>query len=326
MWVLILLGIFAASVGFSVRQRIRALRQLEIREALRDAADAGVKLASNTIKMRYGKELPFDALNQSWSRDKTTFHDVTLGQAAYSVYYDTPDGPIYGVVDEERKINLNKTNAPKTLADLIELGLGLDKSTARVIAESIIDWRDKDDFPGAQGAESRYYKTYVTPSYTVKNADFDVLEELLWVKGVTPEIYEALRRFVTLNSSGHININTAPYPVLRALGFGEQLAKKILLYREGVDKKAGTSDDQAFVDLSAAVEALNQFHALNDDERQSLTDFIGSGALSVTSTYFTIRSEARMKERSESLTVRCLIDTSGNVIRWHEYYSSTLAQ
>src|SRR5205807_2358577 len=55
------------------------------------------------------------------------------------------------------------------------------------VANSILDWMDPDEEPRSNGAESDYYTTLPTP-YNAKNGPLDSLEELLLVRGVTPEL------------------------------------------------------------------------------------------------------------------------------------------
>jgi hypothetical protein len=55
------------------------------------------------------------------------------------------------------------------------------------IADSIIDWLDSDDTPRTNGAENSYYQA-LSPSYQCKNGPLDSLEELLLVRGVTPQL------------------------------------------------------------------------------------------------------------------------------------------
>ena len=55
------------------------------------------------------------------------------------------------------------------------------------IANSIIDWVDPDNDAAPGGAESDYYNG-LTPPYNAKNGPLDSLEELLLVKGVTPQL------------------------------------------------------------------------------------------------------------------------------------------
>ena len=80
----------------------------------------------------------------------------------------------FGVEDEGGKVNINTAG----LRQLIMLpGMTPD------IAAAIIDWRDQDETPGQNGAEQESY-----PAYRVKNAPFETVEELLLVRGITPEL------------------------------------------------------------------------------------------------------------------------------------------
>lgn len=54
-------------------------------------------------------------------------------------------------------------------------------------AEAILDWLDPDDEPRPFGAESEFYSTLPTP-YEPRNGPIDSVEELLLVRGVTPEL------------------------------------------------------------------------------------------------------------------------------------------
>jgi DNA uptake protein ComE-like DNA-binding protein len=55
------------------------------------------------------------------------------------------------------------------------------------IADAILDWMDPDDTPRQYGAERDYYSS-LTPSYAPKNGPLESVEELLLVRGVTPQL------------------------------------------------------------------------------------------------------------------------------------------
>ncbi|MFO0879276.1 MAG: type II secretion system protein GspK [Gemmataceae bacterium] len=94
----------------------------------------------------------------------------------------------FGVTCESGKVNLNAL-------------LGLDKGKGEVgkkilmqlpnmtdeIADSILDYIDTDDTARQNGAENEYYSA-LDPPYRCKNGPLDTLEELLLVKGVTPDL------------------------------------------------------------------------------------------------------------------------------------------
>lgn len=117
----------------------------------------------------------------TWADNPTTFFDVELGDGAYSLFrptYDDQQTVLWGLDDEASKINLNTATR--------EILLKLPNVTEE-IADAILDWRDTDATPGASGAETSYYTT-LNPPYNCKNAPFETLEELLYVKGMTPAL------------------------------------------------------------------------------------------------------------------------------------------
>ena len=94
--------------------------------------------------------------------------------------------PDFGIDDEGSKVNINTASRDM---------LGRLPGMTAEIADSIIDWRDEDEDAGENGAESTYYGALPRP-YRCKNAPFETVEELLLVKGVTPEVlygYDANR-------------------------------------------------------------------------------------------------------------------------------------
>ncbi|MEM7540229.1 MAG: type II secretion system minor pseudopilin GspK [Pseudomonadota bacterium] len=103
------------------------------------------------------------------------------------------------------------------------------------IVPAILDWIDPDSntrFPN--GAEDEYYGQLDEP-YRSANRHFADISELRLVRGITEEIYERLRPFVTvLPITTAINVNTAPIEILMSLGPGidEITAEQIVNARE----------------------------------------------------------------------------------------------
>ncbi len=64
--------------------------------------------------------------------------------------------------------------------------LALPGMTADV-ADAILDWLDSDDTPREYGAESEYY-TMLQPPYKPANRSIESVEQLLLVRGVTPQL------------------------------------------------------------------------------------------------------------------------------------------
>ncbi len=94
----------------------------------------------------------------------------------------------FGVVDEAGKLNLNALlllDSTGTIAEQMLLQL---PNMTDDIANSILDWLDPNTTsPRPNGAKDEYYLNQ-SPAYHVKNGPLDSLEELLLVKGVTPQL------------------------------------------------------------------------------------------------------------------------------------------
>ena len=93
----------------------------------------------------------------------------------------------FGFIDESGKININAMMASDPTGNQLYQMLLLLPNMTDDIANSIIDWVDIDTTPRQGGAENDYYNA-LTPPYNAKNGPLDSLEELLLVKGVTPQL------------------------------------------------------------------------------------------------------------------------------------------
>lgn len=93
--------------------------------------------------------------------------------------YGDPSLPVFGLVDEQSKLNINSM-------PLESLQLLPAMTDFIGLPESIIDWRDTDTNASQNGAETSYYATLPTP-YRAKDGPFESVEELLLVQGMTRE-------------------------------------------------------------------------------------------------------------------------------------------
>ncbi len=221
-WEIFRTGARAAQTGAYGRDSVRA-------ELL---AEGGISAARIALR-EDAKNNSFDTLDEIWSRPVPP---IELGEGSIRV----------SVEDEERKINLNRLvlpngNAPDdqmlfVFRRLLEI-LEVDPS----VADAVVDWIDNDDSPRVGGAESAWYGSLPFP-YRSKNDLLDTVEELRLVRGITPAVFETLRPYVTVHSSGKVNLNTAPKQILMSLsagrdaadagGIGEGTANEILEYRK----------------------------------------------------------------------------------------------
>ena len=136
------------------------------------------------------------------------------------------------LVDEGGKININRMN--EEALRRIFTNLGLDNQRRDILVDSIMDWRDPDDLHRINGAESEYYSTQL-PAYGAKNGPLDSVEDLLWIRGMTAELFfgyapasqicgakraarVALKDIFTVDSPiDRVNLRTASAEVIHAV-------------------------------------------------------------------------------------------------------------
>jgi general secretion pathway protein K len=131
------------------------------------------------------------------------------------------------VVREGGKIDINFVSEG-VLKEALRKG-GLSPEEAESVGDSILDWRDEDDMPRQNGAESAYYASLPEP-IKIRNGKLSTLDELLAVKDVTPELYARLLSmvFTVRGLSPLVDINAAPVEVLQVLpGFTPEAAEAV---------------------------------------------------------------------------------------------------
>ncbi len=270
------------------------------RDSVRAAllAEGGVGAARIALR-EDAKNNSYDTLDEIWSRPVP---DMELG-----------DGTVKVVVeDEERKINLNKLvlsngNAPDepklaVFRRLLEI-LGTDAS----LADAVVDWLDRDETARSGGAASSYYLSLPYP-YKAKNDLFDSLDELRLVRGMTPELFDKLSPYLTIHSSGSININTAPREILMALSAGLEdagtidgaTADQIVSYRK-------TTPFQSAKDIGNVSPFLKDLY-----DKSRLRDLID-----VKGTAFRVRSTGTVGGTFR--TVDAVGARSGNDVQWRSW-------
>jgi len=182
--------------------------------------------------------------------------------------------------NESGKVNLNEAN--ESVLKMLLAAFDLDEKEKDILVDSILDWRDTNNLHRLNGAEDDFYRSLKNP-YECKDGDFDTVEELLLVRGVTEELfYGGLDEMVTLvkdvrsstrarrpktkqstqvSGSQKINVNAASPRMLRVLpGMTEEAVEAIVEYRREADLES-LNDLVSVVgaDTAAMVEPLITF-------------------------------------------------------------------
>jgi general secretion pathway protein K len=147
------------------------------------------------------------------------------------------------IIPEAAKMDVN-TARPEELNQLL-LALGADPARAQEIASGIVNWRSPQP-PGAPDLSDQF-SSPASPSFRARHASFQEIEEVLLVRGMTPELFygtyerdaqgrlkakPGLKDCLTVyGSGGQFDINTAPEPVLAAIGLPGPLAASIVATR-----------------------------------------------------------------------------------------------
>ena len=245
LWVVLILSVISMSLAASVRT---------VMSGSRDGFDSerAFFMARGAAEVMY-EDLMTDEDLFAGSR-------VQLVNQEYVFPFDT--GEVRVRLEAGRGlIDINQAS-DMVLASMFD-SLGLDQDTRNRLVDSILDWRDGDDIPHLYGAEIADYDA-VGGRRLPANDVFRFVDDLLFVKGMTPEVFygrlvldansggfrrvPGVRELVTTESgTAQVNPNETSVDVLRALpGIDPILAGSIVEARE----------DEFFADLGDLVERV----------------------------------------------------------------------
>jgi general secretion pathway protein K len=314
LWVIMVLSLLIGGFAFTmyVETQVASYGRKELKAEM--LARSGVEVARMQLVLnkRTAAEAGIDTPQQEWATNEIWYVDHALGEGMYNVK----------VIDEESKLPINLA----TQGQLHQLlaALGVDAAESDIIVDSILDWMEPGDLHRLNGAKTDDYYKNLDPPYRCKNAPLDRVEELLLVRGVTPELFygapakdeeparPGLVDLVTTTSQGQINVNTASPTVLQgALELGEAGPEMILARRDGPDGILGTEDDLPFRSVDEFMQLLG---SMPNELQQRIR-----ARITVTSSYFTIKSTGEASGAKYTI-VATMLRQGGNVatVAWRE--------
>jgi type II secretory pathway component PulK len=237
---------------------------------------------------------------------QSVFKDAGFRDGAFTIAYKNENGvTVFGMADEERKININKADR-KTLMNIFKDG---------DIADAVMDWRGASQDTKDAPDKDAYYNHLENP-YKRKNGDFTVTEELLLIKGMTTEVFNSVKRYVTVFGDGKVNINTASKKVLLALGVTAAAVEAIVIYRNGPDGLSGTYDDRVFTDVNIE----SRLRDIEPKDAASIGNLKNS--FTVRSNYFKLESKGMVTNSKVARTVVAILQRDdkcgGKLIQYRE--------
>jgi len=201
-----LLSIMAA--GFSTSMRNDA--------ALVNNLKRGIQVtAINNAGIAYAKYmLTAPQLKSRWKADGRPYIISFEGQKLTII-----------IQDEVGKFDVNSLKIEQLEYILEQLFEDIELS--QKLAHSIVDWRDVDDIEQEYGAETG-------ENYTPANRPFKSLRELIQVQGITENIYQQLKPYLTVQTHQQkIGLSVAPEYILKLLpGSNPNWVQNILMARE----------------------------------------------------------------------------------------------
>jgi general secretion pathway protein K len=240
--------------------------------------------------------------------DSDSFHDQWASLSQYSSesasLFDN-DGrfqvevtDLAGKIQINRLINLTgekKGDYNQAQYDMLTMLLSntpfnMEQNNIKDILDAIKDWIDEDNDTYEFGAENSYYRTLDHP-YSCRNAPIESLDELLLVKGITPELFYGTNEapglsnyLTTAMGDGRININTADPVVLGALSedFDNDMVEDMVTFRNNEENLSSLSNPKWYKDATSRSE-----------------DFIPQSLITTKSSYFQIRSSGIKDSRSK---------------------------
>ena len=186
LWVIAFLAVIAGSVSYQAR--------------------ASLGLANNVVASFKTKHAAEGAL--LLTIDKLIKRDELQGYVLKNPNYNYElDNLVVAVEvsDESGKIDLNLASVD--LLKSLFVAIGVNESASSSIADAIADWRDQDNLQRASGAEDLDYSA-TGLLYEAKDDEFDSIDELSLILGMTPRIYSSVKPFVTVHAQD-IGVNTA---------------------------------------------------------------------------------------------------------------------
>lgn len=235
LWVSAMLSTMAMS--YAVTARLKGLEAQQAEKLNTRSLDlaSGLQLAEFEYrKYRLNRHL----LLRQAQLEEIAEQNIELCYPRFEPYTRIVDGHTYEmrIVSESGKFDVNATEFDRWLEIL--KACGVDEEQAPDIANAIADWIDTDNLNRIGGAENDYYLS-LTPGYLCKNAPIENIEELLLIKGVTPELFggvegaPGLRDFFSVfGSQDQLDINSAsPLAFTLVPGLPTEVAEQIVSMR-----------------------------------------------------------------------------------------------
>lgn len=302
LWIIAILSVVVLEFSFGMRTELNLTRHFKDELQLYEMAEGGVHRA--IVEMVYKRDSKIQQKRKTLKTEEIPADQMEWATDGRAYLLSFTGGKVeVRVTGEDGKVNINTVS--ESLLRKIVGNMGLEGEARDIVVDSILDWRDPDDFYRLNGAENDYYRALREP-YDCKDGPLDSLEELLLVRGVTAELYHGIRRkdeeekvervglkdiFSIYASGEQIDINSATSLVMRmVLGLPKQVSELIVKARE----------EKPFDNQQDLVQRVPE-----------IVPFIGEAARYIAyrprTPYYTIESKAKREEGGSMRGLKAII-------------------
>lgn len=193
--------------------------------------------------------------------EETVFHLVDASPAAWSADGDGRELPVVGgraqvkVESEAAKVGLNQASAGLLAALLTRLGTDAPRSAA--LADAILDWRTATARPRRLGAKAPEYRA-AGRDYAPPNSDFETLDELRLVRGMTPDLVARLAPYVSLYQFDDPELTLADTIVRRASAESGDVTAGVVEHAESLRTTAAVVTIMVSVEMADGARATRR--------------------------------------------------------------------
>jgi len=324
LWVMTILSVIVLEFSYAMRTEVNISRNYQEELQLYALSEGGVQRAIAELVYKQDPRVHQMRKTPEFEQMPADKREWVTDGRDYSLAFEGGEC-VVRVMGEAGKVNINLVS-DRTLRKIIT-NLGWEGEARDIVVDSILDWRDPGDFHRLNGAKNDYYQSLQDP-YNCKNGNFDSVEELLLVRGVTPELFYGrkgnqkgeegvkaepigLKDLFSIYATGEqIDINSATLSVLRVvLGMPYEVSRRIVKAREekGFENQG---------DLLQRVPELTPFFG----------EIRGLILFQAMTPYYSIESKAKNKERESVRGLKVIVKIDPNekgahkIIQWMDFF------
>jgi general secretion pathway protein K len=295
--------------------------------SLADTVRGEAERSANAVDGLRSQDLAIGGLRRAilymdWGR---THPDIPRYKPPVPYYVlDFPEGQtVVDVIPETAKFDINRAQPDDLFALLMNLGVG--SARAQEITAAIVDWRAPPP-PLASGLFDSFYASR-QPPYAAPHARFQEIEELLAVRGVTPDLFYGTWQPALEGAPQHLSLRTGLAECVSVFGatsqFDANTAAPAVLAAIGIPPGG----------VAALVQRRNAQPFINQADLAPYAQIVGAGFTRLRLggfSIFTLRSTARLRlvngqlsdmRRSVAAQVKFLqpgYETSYHILRWYD--------